>query len=120
MHVRPAHFRTYNDNRLDAENHIVALENASGVKGKKIPAELSLKILQELANRCDASISNSQNTNGTKSCLKRSATEHYDSSGTKKTKLSNGSASSPNGHSDSVGFHDLSAVSESYMLKSPG
>ena len=118
MRVRPAHFRTYTDNWLDAESHIVALENASGAKGKKVPAELNLKILHELANRCDTNISPSQIAAGTKIGSKRSATEHNNGSSRKKTKLTNGSASGVHEHSESVEFHDLSAVSEPWMLSS--
>jgi hypothetical protein len=93
LRVRRAHLHTPADNHVDARSYLLSGEDITAAKSRKVQDDLDTKVLEEVANRNDASISLADliHANGTGS--KRPATGDSDSSIRKKMKLTNGASS---------------------------
>jgi hypothetical protein len=111
LRVRSAHLHTPADNYFDAQSRLLSGEDVTTAKSRKGLEDLGAKVLEEVANRNDASISLADviHTNSTGS--KRPATDDSNSAIRKKMKLTNGTSSdSHSAPSNCVVGHDPVAV----------
>jgi hypothetical protein len=94
LRVRSAHFHTPADNHADAQSYLLIGEDVTAAKSRKVLEDLGAKVLEEVANRNDASISLADVTHANSTGSKRPATDDSDSTIRKKMKLTNGASSS--------------------------
>jgi hypothetical protein len=96
LRVRSAHLHTPADNYVDARSYLLSGEDITTVKSRKDLEDLGVKVLEEVANRNDASISLADVIHAYSTGSKRPATDDSDSAMRKKMKLTNGASSSSN------------------------
>lgn len=111
LRVRRAHLHTPADNYVDAQSYLLSGEDITAAKSRKAMEDLGAKVLEEVANRNDASISLADVIHANSTGSKRPATDDSDSAIRKKMKLTNGaSSSSHSAPSNCVVGHDPVAV----------
>lgn len=120
LRVRSAHLHTPADNYVDAQSYLLSGEDITTVKSRKDLEDLGVKVLEEVANRNDASISLADVIHAYSTGSKRPATDDSDSAIRKKMKLTNGASSSSNSApSNCVVGHDPVAVCTLQVLLLP-